>query len=515
MNRSDAYLKLYFLDGEGPELDQTEFFHPAYGEKLVARRGRGKDPGDSRPFAWGPGTRAVSLLALRHKNRVIGSEEPFHAGVLCGGKGSLAASLDYAISKEPNWIVDMFGLSEPGRSIAKSVFVRVNPERKRPGPVIVRIDSDEVNPENVEIFRNGTRVVAPEELREMAEQIEKAAREPGDSTNLETSPKEVSTAQTAWQYHVSAHQLQREYLDCLENRVLDRKFAFVGRKASEAWLELCKEPSFRFYGDSLAILEGWKGRVTGYLPESVNYLAIRPGTGVKEAMMMDEISKFSRAGYFLLDTSEQILRTSIAQVEPRHTVKKVFVADYSQTYVLQSIIDSLRASESRHMYLSFLGNTLGTIPPGKSLELLRSVLEPGDLGHVEIYLRKGPTLEAERELETPSLSRYSSTPAQKQLLAGLADVGITSEDGIFENEYEPDSLFPETCRLDSYFRFTRNKQVTFLGTDLFFLKGERILLSYIYFHSLPTYLERLRGYGLKVLEYSDGSAQVADILCAC
>src|SRR5690606_36171216 len=72
--------------------------------------------------------------------------------------GSPAASLDYAISKEPNWFMDMFGVDESGKCRAKTLFRRQNSERKQPGPVRVWLDPTVLSGTEIAVFRNESRV---------------------------------------------------------------------------------------------------------------------------------------------------------------------------------------------------------------------------------------------------------------------------------------------------------------------------------------------------------------------
>jgi hypothetical protein len=106
---------------------------------IDSRSVRGKTAGAFRnvgSFQWTTAVKALSLLAIK-----AGLAQ--RAGVtrvdhrLAGEKGSLAASLDYAISKQPEWLVEMFGVDSRGISLVRRLVRRTNPERKRPGPVVL------------------------------------------------------------------------------------------------------------------------------------------------------------------------------------------------------------------------------------------------------------------------------------------------------------------------------------------------------------------------------------------
>ena len=132
-------------DFEGYSLLETNFWHPAWTGPRTAIRGC-QGPAGIGTFQWTRAVRAMSQLlvkqALTGCRRGRGGESPMPA-LLSGYAGSLAASLDYALSKQPQWLHDMFGTTSRGDSVARLIFRRMNPERKRPGPVQVFVGNAE------------------------------------------------------------------------------------------------------------------------------------------------------------------------------------------------------------------------------------------------------------------------------------------------------------------------------------------------------------------------------------
>ena len=123
-------------------LNQTMFSHPLLGRRLVSVRGTTAPP-QAGTFRWSSGVRAVSVLLTRQAiisdARRNGHSTGDAAAAIDGHSDSLAASLDYALSKQPLWLQDMFGVTPHGKAISKLLFRRMNPDRKRPGPVTVFI----------------------------------------------------------------------------------------------------------------------------------------------------------------------------------------------------------------------------------------------------------------------------------------------------------------------------------------------------------------------------------------
>jgi len=141
-------LKLYF---EAGQLTEVAFCDGVSGE--VRRSVRGKSGGAYRSagsFQWTSAVKGFALLATR---AVSGLEEPVVKG--CGG--SLAASLDYAISKQPMWLTEMFGCDQSGISLIRRMILRTNPERKRPGPTVLSFNERFMPVAAISIFSDGVR----------------------------------------------------------------------------------------------------------------------------------------------------------------------------------------------------------------------------------------------------------------------------------------------------------------------------------------------------------------------
>ncbi len=141
-------LKLYF------EIDQlTEVIFRENAGDEVRHTIRGKTGGAFRyagSFQWTSAVKALSLLLAR------AALSPQNSAIQ-GHVGSLAASLDYAISKQPAWITEMFGCDQHGISFARRLILRTNPERKRPGPVVLAVNYVYLPQVSIEVFVNGTK----------------------------------------------------------------------------------------------------------------------------------------------------------------------------------------------------------------------------------------------------------------------------------------------------------------------------------------------------------------------
>ncbi len=160
-------VELHFFGGIEIELGEVLFSHPLLEQPVLSVRGR--SPGahvGCASFPWGAVAKALSLLMLRAKLQPDGCIE--------GDASSLASSLDYAISKPPVWFRDLFGCDRFGVSLARRIFCRTNPERKRPGPVRIAVNTHQLSQDEIRVKLNGVPLEQPESIRNCLHLLERS-----------------------------------------------------------------------------------------------------------------------------------------------------------------------------------------------------------------------------------------------------------------------------------------------------------------------------------------------------
>ena len=182
-------LSLYFQFSEtGFCLVETRFSGADTEPPLRAVRGGGAGHSGMGVFPWSKGVKALCLLLLKQvlwnarthtpQDLALDNELP----MLIGEASSPAAALDGALSKESNWLCDMFGMTAGGKSFARRLFSRTNPERKLPGPV--RIGINKACELEVRIFVNGSQVNDCIVVGQMAEELASEWRPLDSSSRL-------------------------------------------------------------------------------------------------------------------------------------------------------------------------------------------------------------------------------------------------------------------------------------------------------------------------------------------
>lgn len=145
-------LKLYFTKNEeGCALNQITFASDHSSKPLISRRGESNLKNGS--FKWTPAVKSLSLFFIKASLN-LSSKEDNNEPLLSGYQGSSAASLDYALSKQPIWMNEMFGADHAGKSILFKLIRRENTELKRPGPVSIYLSPLAEREVKIEIYLN-------------------------------------------------------------------------------------------------------------------------------------------------------------------------------------------------------------------------------------------------------------------------------------------------------------------------------------------------------------------------
>jgi hypothetical protein len=150
-------IALYFENFDAPTLEKAILDPGQSRPSIISTRGSNSAfVFNSGVFHWTKAVKAMCAAMLRASVNSTSERncgfDPEFCPYLTGASGSLAASIDYALSKEPLWLIDFFGMSETGRSRARQIFSRANPERKRPGPVSILVRSAILPWEYIEVF---------------------------------------------------------------------------------------------------------------------------------------------------------------------------------------------------------------------------------------------------------------------------------------------------------------------------------------------------------------------------
>lgn len=166
---SERSCELHFAGESDVQLVEFRFTDRITGVQRLSVRG--KTAGAFRnagTFQWTSAVRGLCILMARAKLACIqGATSEVSTGQILGHRASMAASLDYAITKQPAWTRDMFGWDMNGTTLVQRLIHRTNPNRKRPGPVILALNERALSPVDVAIYWDGHVVQKVDELRNL------------------------------------------------------------------------------------------------------------------------------------------------------------------------------------------------------------------------------------------------------------------------------------------------------------------------------------------------------------
>lgn len=147
-----------------PELHSTVFCHPLVGTRRCIRgKSAGSHVGDGS-FHWTNAVRALVVLAVRTVHADL-TDLPY--AKLEGQGRCLARSLDLALSKQPLWLIDMFGISANGNCMARRLFVRNNAEGKMPGPQSIAFNRAAIRADAITLVWDGRAVTSPSAVTDL------------------------------------------------------------------------------------------------------------------------------------------------------------------------------------------------------------------------------------------------------------------------------------------------------------------------------------------------------------
>lgn len=255
MSLIESYCRLDFhLVSGSLELAATEFKSPQLETIYKAVRGKvAVGRGGYGTFPWTSGVKglvAVFLLSKIHQNLDERVDWLLSAG-LSSTNSTLSNSLDYALSKTPAWLAEMFGCDSFGRPVARRIFLRLNPEGKRPGPVIVALNRDFLPPTKIRLYIEGEEVCAESQFVTLLQKIEVSSPIVlNEAISSKKKPTSIGSIQSKSEFHNSslsnyAHsiavpQSKVTSFDLEMRRIADIVYAsimapYIGSSQVEAW----------------------------------------------------------------------------------------------------------------------------------------------------------------------------------------------------------------------------------------------------------------------------------------
>ena len=164
------------LEWSGPNLPQLQglhFSHPLLDHDRYSVRGKSTGATlATGSFQWTAAVQAVALLLMRGLGCTLAGRARC-SPCLIGGPGSPAASLDFAIDKEPAWMSEMFGCDAQGGNLLKRLVLRSNPHQKRSETVSVALRPETLVHLKITASRDGSPLNSIDQVLALIASLEK------------------------------------------------------------------------------------------------------------------------------------------------------------------------------------------------------------------------------------------------------------------------------------------------------------------------------------------------------
>ena len=248
----------------------------------------------------------------------------------------------------------------------------------------------------------------------------------------------------------------------------------------------------------------------------VNIIVLGPGNALKEKIVVNHLRERHRVNLFFIDTSREMLTIAIKNTDDSDVLKEVFVADLTNFTDIKEISRYIRKHYKATHFFTLLGNTLGNYSEALVLKTLRNAMIPGDKVLIDVHAKLAGNNDEETEQIHEIIKGYDNPSCRENILVVLSEAGIDKTDGDVQIEFNRNQRFPQIGGIEHYFCFSRDKMVTYEGEDIYFAKGERILVTYSNKYTFESLENKniFTSHGFRIIKHTtDATKKYYQLLC--
>jgi uncharacterized SAM-dependent methyltransferase len=316
-------------------------------------------------------------------------------------------------------------------------------------------------------------------------------------------------------HYTTSRELEKEYLTGLQTRQIPTKFRFIGEEHAQAWFKICHSSDYTYYQNPFNFIKDISKTIASHIKSDVNLIGLGSCNGMKDVILLKEFLINHKSGLFLVDQSKEIIDGTLGNITELNIPKEVFISNITKPN-LTIISNYLREHYYPINFYTLLGNTLGNYPQAEIIKTFRDSMHPEDFFLVEAHVLSSTSINNEAQQIDEIIANYNNKAYNEQILLSLSRANIQKSDGIIEVEYTSSAFFPKITVVEHYFKFKRNKAIRYLNEDIYFAKGERVLVSYSNKYTLKSLSEIITDHGLKIVktfEFRDKTIDYATLLC--
>ncbi|MBI5152722.1 L-histidine N(alpha)-methyltransferase, partial [Candidatus Peregrinibacteria bacterium] len=243
--------------------------------------------------------------------------------------------------------------------------------------------------------------------------------------------------------------ISEEFLACLRRRNVPTKFLYWGRRETQNWLNVCKDPEYINWPLEINLLKTNLSEIVKLVNPAVkNLIGLGIGNGVKDKMILEAFLKNHPMRYFAIDISLHMIKAGFKTLRKVPVEKTAYIGDFEH---LEKLAPKIKKQTNASNLISILGNTLGNLDQVSTLNLIRRSMGKNDylLFAVQI-LERGKILHIGE-----ILSAYNTKVLQDSSFGAIMRSGLKKSDGFIEIEFGKDKLYPQLNVVEYFFTFKK------------------------------------------------------------
>ena len=315
--------------------------------------------------------------------------------------------------------------------------------------------------------------------------------------------------------YITPRKFKQQLLYCLENRMWEEKFFYLGDKQVQNWFNLCQSGDYNHYRNFIALLKEIVPKLDKMIKGDVNLIGLAAGDSEKEKIILEQFLPKRKVGFFMVDTSIDLVRYSLKNLAKLNIHKEAFVADIMQQHMVRRIGNYVRKfGENRINLYTLMGGTVGIFSQSAIIKILRDAMQSEDFALIEFHVRRSISFKEGLDDTSIIFKAYEGKANKKVIFDMLETVNITEDYGDIDINYETHPTLPFLDTMDEHYYFYKDKKIDYLGEEFFFAKGEKILIGRHCVYFKETAERLLESYGMKVVETFQGDSEnYITILC--
>lgn len=304
--------------------------------------------------------------------------------------------------------------------------------------------------------------------------------------------------------HINQNQekMEIDFLECLRSRVIPSRFSYWGKDETWGWLKVCQSERYNVFRKGFNFLKNELPDIISFIKtkeKKINFISMGIGNGLKDAIIINELSRNIKVSYFPIDISLDMLDAGMINIAESKMDITAFVSDFSD---FLEMTKRIRDKNNAPLLISILGNTLGNFGQVEILNSIKRGMNKNDYLLMEITMRKESGSKIHGEDLTDIIESYNNEDFKDFAFTPLKKSGFAREDGIVEVEYGPNQFYPKLSSIELWFRLLKDKVVNYAGNELVFKKDERIKLYVSHKYTQDNIRELLDGNGFEVVHFN-------------